>query len=69
MTKREKIGLILAILIGSAVEGLFYAIFCIAGKKLFVEYLIIAIPIAIIAGVIAWVEAHAERRGDAPLDR
>ena len=68
MTRREKLGVLISIIIGIAIECIFYAIhrFCI--NESFIHYVVIAIMIAILDGFFVWIEAHAERLRDLPFD-
>ena len=70
MTRREKIGVILAIIIGILVEGIIYLVFRFCENAYpSVMYIVTAILVAIIDGFVVWTESRAERAGDLPFDQ
>ena len=60
MTKREKISSIIAVVVGIAIEVLFYLIYLHTEASLF-EYIITAVGIIALDCVTVWTEAHKER--------
>ena len=70
MTKREKIGVILAIVIGILIEGIIYIAFRFCeDANSSVMYIASAILVAILDGFVVWAESRAERAGDLPFDQ